>query len=166
MRLTTTLCAHNYNRFRVYICSTIYTQRAERAEFRGKKRDRSRAGDLETLLISSTVAARDIWCSELIADINELTYVYVTLALFSDVSRGESTERVAAKDDTARQTRRTKEDSNGTGTLRDRWLMKRVLRCFIRSVRRSGFSKLQPLRALAFAGRDHRRSVHPRRNSR
>lgn len=83
MRLTTTLRAHNCDRFRMCTCSTIDTQRKERS-FEGRK---GISGWLEQvtskLLISSTVAARGSWCSELIADINELTYVYVTLALFS-----------------------------------------------------------------------------------
>lgn len=95
-------------------------------------------------------------------DINESTYVYVMrCVIFRRIPR-ESRES-PAKDGTAR---RTKKDSSGrkhegTGTLRDRWLMNRVLRCFIRSVRRSRFSKLQPLRALAFASADQRRGVHP-----
>lgn len=96
-------------------------------------------------------------------DINESTYVMCSV-IFRCIPR-ESRES-PAKDGTARQTRRTKKDSfgrkhEGTSTLRDRWLMNRVLRCFIRSVRRSRFSKLQPLRALAFAGADQHRSVHP-----
>lgn len=96
-------------------------------------------------------------------DINESTYVHV-MRYFP--SPGGASRESPAKDGIARQTRHTQKDSfgrkhEGTCTLRDRWLMNRVLRCFIRPVRRSRFSKLQPLRALAFAGADQRRGVHP-----